>query len=260
MPVTLTILLAILQGLTEFLPISSSAHLVFAEHIFNLAANIRLSYNAFLHLGTFLALLIFFGKRIVQIIKSFLSQDRTQTQTNLKLILYIIVGSIPIAIIGGLFIDKIEPTFVQPIYPAIFLILTGLLLFATRFIKTQDTKIGYKAALIIGIAQAIALLPGISRSGATISTALLLGINSSESFEFSFLLSIPAVIGANILTFSQLISSDINSSAIILGILFTAITGILALAILKYFVLRKRLYYFGFYCLGLGILALILLL
>jgi undecaprenyl-diphosphatase len=254
----IAILLGIIQGLTEFLPISSSAHLVFAEQLLKLSANIRLSYSAFLHLGTTIALLIFFGKRIIQIIGSLFVKDRIESRTNLLLILYIIIGSIPAGIIGLLFKDKIEITFANPTFPAIFLIFTGLLLFSTEFFQSKEKKLNLTLALIIGNAQAIALLPGISRSGATIATALLLGMSGFEAFEFSFLLSIPAVIGANLFTFKDLSNTSISGPSIILGVLIAAIIGLLALAWLKNLVLRRKLYYFGFYCIVVSILALII--
>jgi undecaprenyl-diphosphatase len=258
MTVLITIILGILQGLTEFLPISSSAHLVFAEHLIKLPFELRLSYNAFLHLGTTLALLIFFGKRIIQIIGSIFTKDLIQQQTNLPLILYIIIGSIPVALIGGIFKDSIEQTFTQPIFPTIFLLVTGILLILTIFAPNSEKKFNWKFALIIGIVQAVALLPGISRSGTTIAIALLLGISSSESFEFSFLLSIPAVIGANILTLNDLANSNISGLVIVIGIVVTTATGLLALFLLKNIVLRRKLYYFGFYCIVASILALII--
>lgn len=253
-----TILLGILQGLTEFLPISSSAHLVFAEQLLELTANIRLSYTAFLHLGTTLALLIFFGKRIIQIIGSIFAPNMIQRQTNLILLLYIIIGSIPAALVGLLFKDKIELTFAQPVYPAIFLIITGLLLLSTHLVKSRLKEITLMTAIVIGIAQAVALLPGISRSGATIATALLLGISSYDAFEFSFLLSIPAVLGANILTFKDLSNATISIPAIVIGILISALTGLLALLLLKQLVLKRKLHYFGIYCIAISILALII--
>lgn len=251
------ILLGIIQGLTEFLPISSSAHLVFAEQLLKLSANIRLSYDAFLHLGTLIALLIFFGKRIIQIIGSFFAKERIESRANLILILYIIIGSIPAGIIGLLFKAKIEITFANPVFPAIFLIFTGLLLFATEFFQSKEKKLNFTLAIIIGIAQAIALLPGISRSGTTIATALLLGMSGFEAFEFSFLLSIPAVIGANLFTFKDLSNTAIPGPTIILGVLIAAIVGLLALTWLKKLVLRRKLFYFGFYCIAVAILALI---
>lgn len=258
MTVISTTILGILQGLTEFLPISSSAHLVFAEQLFKLPVEFRLSYNAFLHMGTTLALLIFFGKRIIQIIGSIFTKDMIQRQTNLPWLLYIIIGSIPIAMIGGIFKNSIEQTFTQPIFPTIFLLVTGILLILTIFAPNSAKKINWQFALIIGIVQAVALLPGISRSGATIAIALLLGISSSESFEFSFLLSIPAVIGANILTFNDLANSNISGLLIVIGIVVTTVTGLLALFLLKNLVLKRKLYYFGFYCIVASILALII--
>jgi len=258
MTLIISIVLGILQGLTEFLPISSSAHLVFAEHLIKLPTELRLSYNAFLHLGTALALLIFFSKRIIQIIGSVFTKDLIQRQTNLPWILYILIGSIPIAIIGRIFKDIIEQTFTKPIFPTILLLVTGILLIATKFAQNSNKKINWRFALIIGIVQAVALLPGISRSGATIAIALLLGISSYEAFEFSFLLSIPAVIGANILTINDLANSNISGLVIVIGIIVTTVTGLLALFLLKNLVLRRKLYYFGFYCIIASILALII--
>lgn len=252
------IVLGIIQGLTEFLPVSSSAHLVFAEQLLKLSTNIRLSYSAFLHLGTTIALLIFFGKRIIQIVGSIFAKPTMERRNNLLLIFYIIIGSIPAAIIGLLFKDKIELTFAQPIFPAFFLIITAFLLFCTKLFKTPERKLTLATTLIIGIAQAIALLPGISRSGATIAIALLLGLSSFEAFEFSFLLSIPAFIGANLFTFKDLSNTAISGPTIILGVLIAAFIGLLALTWLKNLVLRRKLYYFGFYCIVVSILALII--
>ncbi|MEO0093780.1 MAG: undecaprenyl-diphosphate phosphatase, partial [candidate division WOR-3 bacterium] len=115
-----------------------------------------------------------------------------------------------------------------------------------------------KIVILIGIAQAIGLLPGISRSGATIGIALLLGINPTEAFEFSFLLSIPAVIGANILVMKDFTNTGISFLLMTIGIVVTAVTGFLALLVLRSLVLQKRFYYFGFYCVLVGILALII--
>lgn len=258
MPIINSILLGILQGLTEFLPISSSAHLVFAEQILKLDPNLRMSYNTFLHFGTTFALLLFFVKRIIQLISSIFPQKSSLRQNNLILLFYIIIGSIPVAIIGLLFKTKIELTFAQPIYPAIFLIITGILLFTTKLVKPQTQKLNLKIATIIGVTQAAALLPGISRSGATIAIALLLGVSSFEAFEFSFLLSIPAVIGANLLTMKDFTNFNIPNSTIIFGTIAAFTTGLFALFLLRYLVLRKRIYYFSFYCLALAIMVLIL--
>jgi undecaprenyl-diphosphatase len=201
-------------------------------------------------------LLIFFFRRIVQIITSVFARDERQRQTARWIIFYIIIGSIPIAIIGLLFKDRIELTFAKPIFPALFLIVTAVLLFATKLVKSPRSQLKLRSAILIGIAQAIGLLPGISRSGATIATALLLGINHAEAFEFSFLLSIPAVIGANILTMKEF--TNIPLPIAIISIIITALTGLLALFILKNLVRQGKLYYFGFYCILLSVFALII--
>lgn len=257
MSAIIAILLGIVQGLTEFLPISSSAHLVFTQYLLG-TSNFSLSYDVILHLGTTLALLIFFCRRIRQIVTNLFAQDAKQRKTSRLLVFYIIIGSIPIAIIGSLFKLEIEKAFAQPICPAILLIITGCLLLITKLAKPFDSQLKIKSVIIIGIAQAIALLPGISRSGATIATGLLLGINQTEAFEFSFLLSIPAVIGANILAIKDFTNTGIPLSVAAIGIIVTAVTGLLALSFLKNLVLQRRFYYFGFYCILVGILALII--
>ncbi len=258
MAAIIAILLGVVQGLTEFLPISSSAHLVFTQHLLRLSPDFTLNYDVILHLGTTLALLIFFRRQIREIVANVSSVDAEQRKTSRLLIFYIIIGSIPIAIIGLLFKTAIEKTFAQPIFPAIFLIVTGLLLLTTKLVKSSNRQLTIKIVILIGIAQAIGLLPGISRSGATIGIALLLGINPTEAFEFSFLLSIPAVIGANILVMKDFTNTGISFLLMTIGIVVTAVTGFLALLVLRSLVLQKRFYYFGFYCVLVGILALII--
>jgi undecaprenyl-diphosphatase len=260
MKILILILLGLVQGLTEFLPVSSSGHLALLESIFRFNETQRLSYTAFLHLGTILALIFFFRMKIYSILSNlFKPKYREQNQESVSLILKIILGTIPAAIVGFFARDKIDLIFNKPIYSAVFLIITGIILFITKFSKETKSKVSYSDAILIGTAQAIALLPGISRSGATISIALLLGLSRTDGFEFSFLLSIPAVIGANILMFKDiLINLDIVT--LILAIAVPFIIGLFALKLLRNFVLKKQLHYFSYYCWILGIIALLIIL
>jgi undecaprenyl-diphosphatase len=260
MVILLLIFLGIVQGLTEFLPVSSSAHLALLQSVFRFSESQRLSYAAFLHLGTTLAIVFFFRQKIYEIfVNLFKRNDQGQQKDSLSLILMIIIGTIPVAILGYLAKDKINQVFDQPIYSAIFLFVTGVILFTTKFAKEHKSRASFSDALLIGIAQAIALLPGISRSGITISTALLLGLSRENGFEFSFLLSIPAVIGANILELKEL-SIHFSKIHLILALILPFISGLIALRLLKSFVIRKQLYYFSYYCWILGIVALIIIL
>lgn len=252
------IVLSITQGLTEFLPVSSSGHLALLEHLFQIHESHRLSYTAFLHLGTTLSLLYYFRQKIYSIITGLFTQQKNIQRANLKLILMIIISTIPIILLGIFALEKIEHFFYQPFYTGAFLLVTAVILYLTRFTKTKNYSLTYQSAIIIGIAQAIALLPGISRSGITISTALFLGISNEDSFQFSFLLSIPAIIGANILTFKH-ISINLSPIIVIFVITISFAVGVISLALLRKFVINKKLHYFAYYCLLLAFMIFIFL-
>ncbi len=259
MSIVTLIILSIIQGITEFLPISSSGHLAIIEHLLKFSESQRMSYSAFLHLGTTLALIIFFAKRIEEILTSAVQKQNTQRQKeNISIIVAIIIGTIPVAILGLLTKDSIDNLFTSPADALIFIIITGCILFVTRFAKERNNKINYLTALLIGTAQAMALLPGISRSGITISAALFLGLSREKSFEFSFLLSIPAVIGANILVFKD-ITTNSAFVPLVLTVVISCISGIIALYLLKRIVINKRFHKFAYYCWIFGCLGLVLI-
>lgn len=260
MSIIIVIILGIVQGLTEFLPVSSSGHLALLESLFHISQSQRLSYTTFLHIGTTLSLLFYFRKKIYNIfINSINFTYREQQKQSLTLILAIIIGTLPVAIIGYFANETIEQYFSVPIYPILFLIITGFILFITKFAKERKYRLTYTDALFIGIAQAIALLPGISRSGATISIALLLGLTREDGFEFSFLLAIPAIIGANILLLKR---TPINLPIIplLISIIIPFTFGLLALILLKNIVIRKKLHYFAYYCWIISLIAIFLIL
>ena len=259
MAIIILIFLGIVQGIAEFLPVSSSGHLALLESIFRFNQAQRLAYTAFLHLGTVLALLFFFRKRILEIFADlFISKDLLHKKESLSLILKIIIGTIPAGIVGYFAKDKIDTAFIEPIYSAVFLIITGIILFATKFSKESKSKISYSDALLIGIAQAVALLPGISRSGTTISMALLLGLSRADGFEFSFLLSIPAVLGANSLMLKDL-PPNLSISFLILAIAIPFVVGLIALKLLKNIVIKKQFHNFAYYCWIIGIIATVII-
>jgi undecaprenyl-diphosphatase len=259
MTVVHSLILGIVQGLTEFLPVSSSAHLTFAEQLFKFPADGRLSYDVLLHLGTTLALLVFFGRRIVQIVAGLFSADTPTRKTNWNLVLVIAVGTVPAGVIGYLVRHKIDTVFADVRYSAAFLLVTGVMLFLTRKRDGQRTSITWQDGLIIGAAQAIALLPGISRSGSTIAAALFIGLARPEAFEFSFLLSIPAVLGAGLLKLkdSPLLHSGVMSDpAAAIGFGASCLVGLLALFLVRKILLQRRFWMFSIYCWAMGLFVL----
>lgn len=260
------IILGIVQGLTEFLPISSSGHLVLSERIFDLhLENIYL--EVFLHFGTFVAVVIIFWRDIWGIIKTlweniFLGKRSDDSAYYQKLFLCLLIGTVPAGVLGLLFKDLVENAFDNTFLTSLMLILTGLFLFITRFSRVRKESVGFTDSLIIGLAQGLALLPGISRSGWTIGTGLFRGIKGTKAAEFSFLLSLPAIIGASVLKlkegFDQSLSYDIMA-LYLLGALFAFVFGYIAIKSLLQIVKKGRFEYFGYYCIIIGVFSLIFL-
>jgi undecaprenyl-diphosphatase len=164
---------------------------------------------------------------------------------------------VPAAIVGLLLHDRIEVAFASPMLVAAMLLVTGTLLFGIWFVKTDGRPLGWSRAIVIGIAQAIAILPGISRSGATIAAGVYSGVGREESFEFSFLLAVPAILGAALLELRNSELSALNPMTAAAGVLVALMSGILALALLKRAVVGRRLYLFAFYCWLAGLGALV---
>jgi len=245
-----TVILGIVQGLTEFLPISSSGHLAVLEKYFGISEPVTLS--VFLHFGTFLATVVFFFKPIRDIIKGIFKKEKE----SINYLWYIIIGTIPIGIFGFIFRTQIEQTFSDMLMITLFLGATGTILLLTTIIKRGEAKVNFLSALVIGFSQMFAVFPGISRSGMTISAALFSKVAPERAFNFSFLLSLPAILGANIIEVSSIPKIE-NPLSVIIGMVCSFIFGIIALKILKKAV-QNRFHYFGFYCLGISIILLLL--
>lgn len=240
-----SIIMGIFQGLTEFLPVSSSGHLVVLKNILHFDET-GITLEVFLHFGTLVSIIVFFNKKILNYIKP-------------KNLFFIVIGTIPAGLIGFLFKDQIEKAFSSIFFviPAFFL--TGIYLFiAEKKHRENKKEINLLNALMIGIAQAFALLPGISRSGWTTSTGLLSGLSRSLSFEFSFILSIPALLGAFILVFKD-INSFSNLLPVLIGTVFSFFTGLITLFIFSKMVILKKLRYFAYYLWFISFLLLSLL-
>lgn len=242
------IILGIIQGLTEFLPVSSSAHLVIAQHVLGLNDQTQtLVLPIILHLGTSLALIIYFYKDIK---KAF--HDRS-------LLLFIITVTFITGIIGLSGKEFFESFFSQLKLVAAALIITGIILILTkRFMRAKRNNVNFKDGVILGITQAIAIIPGISRSGITVSTLLFRGLDKETAFRLSFLASIPAVFGAAMLEVKDIgISLTADYVNLSLGFIFSLFTGIFSLWLLKLVLRKAKLYYFGYYCIIIAIITLV---
>lgn len=267
------ILMGIVQGLSEFLPISSSGHLVFTSNFYKVFKGIEIIQNSneeiffdiMVHLGTLIAVLIFFRKDVVNIIKAMLHAIKTKDWTNneAKLGLFIIIGTF-VTIVLALPINEIAEKLVYtPSIVGILLFITGFTLLYSEYkskkIETKKDTIDLKTSIFIGLAQGLAALPGFSRSGWTIATGLFFGLDRTTAARYSFLLSIPIILGASMVY--PLVKIDIqeaiqyNWTAILVGTFVSAIVGYLCIKYFMKFVSKFSLAIFGYYCLITGILT-----
>lgn len=251
------IVLGIIQGLTEFLPVSSSGHLELAKAILgdNSVPQESLTFTVVLHFATALSTVVIFRKEVLEILKGlFQFKWNEQAQFSLK----IIISMIPAVIVGLLFEEQLEAFFGGKILlVGAMLLVTALLLLLADKAKNTDKKVSFTNAIIIGISQAIAMLPGISRSGATISTSVLLGVDRTKAARFSFLMVVPLIIGK---VAKDLMSGDINFSSaeivpLSVGFLAAFISGLLACTWMISLVKKSKLSYFAIYCAIVGAIA-----
>jgi undecaprenyl-diphosphatase len=242
------IILGIVQGITEWLPISSSGHLVLLQNFFNIQP--PLIFDIMLHIGSLFVIFIVFFKDIKKLILGVLKGDKKQ----IKLFLLLIIATIPIALIGFFFNDLIKNIFNDLRTVGFSLIITSILLFSTK-IKRKKRKLNVKNIFLIGIAQGLAILPGVSRSGATISLGLIQGIEKKEIITLSFLMFIPAILGALLLEINN-VSKISNITPLVIGTLTAIITGFFSLRFLIKIIKKNKFHNFGYYCLGLGIIIL----
>lgn len=275
MDIIQAIILGIVQGLTEFLPISSSAHLVLVPELIGVTypnPSTAVAFDTILHLGTLAAVIGFFWKEILSIIKAFISSIvdifRGKFRKGLKedsfkrLTWLLVVGTIPAGLAGVLFEKQFDALFSNVAAVGFFLLITGVLLWAAEKVKTghkEVKNISFKNALVIGVFQALAIAPGISRSGATISAGLFSGLDRNIAARFSFLLSIPAILGAALVQIKDIGTGfEAHTTVIIAGFLAALIFGYLAIAfLLKIIVKEKSLLIFACYCWIVGVLTLI---
>ncbi len=259
------LILGILQGATEFLPISSSAHLVLVPWLLDWRPP-GLPFDTMVHWGTLVAVVIFFWRDLLRLIAAGARSlvHRSLADPEARLAWGIVAGTLPAAALGYLFEDQFEALFLNPRAVGGFLLVTALLLFISERWSQQRRElqeVNLMDALLIGLAQAIAIAPGISRSGATIAAGLGRGLRRETAARFSFLLSIPAILGAGLLQGVKLAISDAPGNGVMLlviGFLAATVTGYLCIRFLLSFLQRGRLYIFAAYCALAGLSGLVL--
>lgn len=251
--------LGVVQGLTEFLPISSSGHLVLGQRLLGFSEP-ALMFDVALHVGTLAAVIVVFWEDLFSILRGLFVYRDQEGRRGRRLLWLVVVGSIPTALMGLLLKDIFESMFASLLTVGLALLLTGWLLMATALVTRRDRdleRVGVGRALLVGLAQGMAITPGISRSGATISTALLLGLDRRLAAHYSFVLSIPAILGALALQVHDLgPPTQAQLTPMLVGGLTSAISGYAALRVLLRIVQAGRFHWFAPYCFALGLAAL----
>lgn len=265
MNIIISILLGIVQGLTEFLPVSSSGHLVFLHDVLSLESIDDLTFDVALHFGTLIALVIFFYKDIIRYLRAFLKSFvkwNLKNDQDQKIAWLILFSMVPAALVGFFFEDIIKNIFRSPLSVAIILIFVSFLFFiAEKYSRKQKTlaSLNWLKVLIIGLAQAVALIPGVSRSGITIIVGLGYNLKRETAARFSFLMSIPIVFAAAMKKFYDASLLAVGDSILIyfLGFLSSAIIGYFCIKYFLQFVKKYSLNWFAYYRIILGLIILI---
>lgn len=241
------LVLAIVQGFTEWFPISSSGHLVLFQSLLGYSGGLLL--ETALHFGTLMAVFVYFGKDITDILRDFFS-GRWKTE-NGRMAWLLIVASIPAGIVGFLAKDYFDSVLSNLYIVAFGFGITGLLLVMVSFLDLKSHNLSVKSSFLIGIAQAISIIPGISRSGSTMGSGIILGLSEKNAMKFSFLMAIPVILGANILT----VGSQVLPINLLWATLVSFLVGLISIHVVFKYLLASRNNYkwFGFYCLALAL-------
>lgn len=273
MNVLSSIFLGLVQGVAEFLPISSSGHLALFQYFFGLNSEESLFFNVLLHLGTLIAIFVYYWRDIVSLCREFVrlvtclfSREKRRQMKRLppdgRMILMIVVATLPLFVILPIK-DKVEGLYTNPIFVGCALLVTGGLLFYSdrmRRGKKGPKSATFLDALLVGVGQAIAVTPGLSRSGTTISVGMMRGFHRRFAVRFSFLLSIPAVLGANILSIGEAVQQGIDVSNLpgyIIGTIVAAVSGFFAIRLVNLLADKGKFGSFAYYCWGIGAAAVV---
>lgn len=256
------VLLGVIQGITEFLPVSSDGHLALAGLLLKMK-EAGLTLNVMLHAGTLLATLVLLRHRLVPAVvdgaRALVRPSRFGATPGGRDALVVIVASIPTAIIGLVLRDPVERWTHSPLVVAAGFFGTGAVLVSTRWVRPREDEVPtVRGALLIGVLQGLAVLPGLSRSGSTIAAALWLGVRPDRAFELSMLMSLPAVTGAVLLEARHLGGSDGSISSALIGALAAFVVGLIALSVLRRMVMRGHFAWFAAWVIPIGLLTLYL--
>lgn len=262
-------LLGLLQGLTEFLPVSSSGHLVLAQYLFGLDAALanEVTFEVFVHFGTALSILTVYWKRIVSMTTTTFSAlgnprqigTRYREHEEFRLAVLVLVSMVPTAIVYVLFKEGLEAAFADPHLVSGMLMVTGVLLLLTGLRRHPAGEVTGLKALVVGFAQSVAMIPGISRSGATICTAIYTNVDRVKAADFSFLMVLPVILGATLLKALEMFESPsaVGPLALLLATLIAYGSGVWAIRTVIQFVRRGNLRVFAYYCLAVGLIGLL---
>lgn len=249
------ILLGAVQGLTEFLPISSSGHLVLGSKLLNFQEQ-GLAFDVFVHFGTLFSVCVVFRKELLAMVTAPLAVLQKRADAKLTRFfywdIYIIMATLPAVVVGLFLKNSIEDIFANVLLVYCMLFVTGLLMTVTPYIRERKVQLNCPRALLIGCAQAMAIFPGLSRSGSTIFMGMLLGVNRETVARFSFIMSIPAILGAVVLQGRDLLHTPPPVESLLLigaGTIASAISGYFAIILLLNVIRKNKLHYFGYYCL-----------
>ncbi len=269
MDILQAIIIGLVQGLTEFLPVSSSAHLIFTQQALGLS-DVGLAFDVLLHVGTLVAVVAYFFQDIINMIKGFFLSlidlkdgkfmEEVRRDPYKKLAWLTIIATIPVGIVGVLFNDLVESLFTGITVPAFFLLITGCLLYVSQRMNSGGidlSNITLKEALLMGCGQALAVMPGLSRSGTTIAAGLFSGLDKEFAAKFSFILSIPAILGAGVFQLKDLSGGSVEIDACIAGFIVAVISGYLAISVLLKLIREKSLDIFAYYCWIVGAVILV---
>jgi undecaprenyl-diphosphatase len=254
------LILGIIQGLTEFLPVSSSGHLELGSVILGTQSKDSLLFAVVVHAATALSTIIVFWRQIVEIFAGLL---KFKWNDSYEFALKIVISMIPVGIVGVFFEDEVEAFFGgNLLLVGSMLLVTALLLTFTHFRKSGDSDVSYGKSIIIGLAQAMAIMPGISRSGATIATALITGVSKVKATQFSFLMVLPPIIGASLLKIKDYMEAPqeyetLAAAPLVTGFLAAFLAGYLACRWMISIVRKGKLTYFAIYCAIIGMIAIV---
>ncbi len=259
-------LLGLIQGITEFLPISSSGHLVLGQYFLGLKNDGGITYEIVVHFGSLVSIMFYYRNDVLQLVKTtfgILAKPATVLKPSSmtkdqQLVGFILISMIPALLVGLLLKSRVETAFESPLWVSVMLLVTGTLLLSTKFIGKGAEGIRAKHAIGMGLAQAVAILPGISRSGSTIAIGQHLGLSREECARFSFLMVIPVIAGAMILELGELSTATLQANAAVLvtGFLTSAISGFFALSLLIHVIKKFGIQWFAGYCYALGAFSL----